>query len=435
MPQAARSASAFRRRAAKKEMGMTAGSLSAADRRRAVFAAWEPRLGAIVALDDGAFATLDAARGPLAGLAVGVKDVVDVAGFPTRNGSAACADAAPAFRDAPTVAALRAAGAAILCKTATTEFAFTDPTPTLNPHDPAATPGGSSSGSGAAVAAGLLDLAIGTQTAGSLCRPAAYCGAVAFKPSLGALSTEGMTPLAPAFDTIGFIASSVDVAAAAWRACGGSVSAPGPLFGRRIARAAIDPSAPMTDAAIAALADAARALGAAGAEIEPATAAIDLEAVVSAHRTVMLAEAAARHGALLRDHADRLRPNFHAALEAGSAIASAEEGAARARLAAAKTQFWEAAAPFDALLAPPTPGPAPHRDGGTGFQHLLTPWTVFGGPLVCLPWGADRDGRPLSVMLAARPGQDGALLALAASLEAVAPPRPVPAPPAALSPA
>src|SRR6056297_3231431 len=177
------------------------------------FDAWERRIGAFVSMAEDTTIT---ATGSLAGHVVAVKDVIDVAGLPTRNGSAACADSAPAPSDAPVVARLRAAGARILGKTVTTEFAFTDPTQCRNPYAPARSPGGSSSGSGAAVAAGLVDLALGTQTAGSLCRPAAYCGVVGLKPGYGCLSTQGVTPLAPSFDSVGVIARSVEIARAAF---------------------------------------------------------------------------------------------------------------------------------------------------------------------------------------------------------------------------
>lgn len=157
-------------------------------------------------------ATVNPVGADLAGITVGVKDIIDVAGVPTRNSGAACAQAKPATIDATVVALLRRAGAHIVCKTTTTEFAFTDPTDCRNPHDVKRTPGGSSSGSSAAVGAGLLDMALGTQTAGSLCRPAAYCGVVGFKPSYGVLSTRGVTPLARSFDTVGIITRSVKLA-------------------------------------------------------------------------------------------------------------------------------------------------------------------------------------------------------------------------------
>lgn len=410
-------------------------------RMRRRLKAWEPRLGAVGAIDDAAFAALEQAEGPLAGVAVGVKDVVDVAGLPTRNGSAAFADAPPAARDAPVVASLRSAGAAILCKTVTTEFAFIDPTPTLNPHDPQATPGGSSSGSGAAVGAEVLDLAIGTQTAGSLCRPAAYCGAVGFKPSFGALPTQGLSPLSPSFDTLGFIAADVSLAQRAFAASRGAAAAAdgcedrtdSVLRGAKLAVPPIDPQAPMSPEALAALDAAQQAAAGAGAEFPPLaeipTHDVDLAGVVADHRIVMLAEAAAAHGALLARSASALRPKLRAALAEGLAIAPAEREAALARLSEARARFWEAMARYDALLTPPTPGSAPHRDNGTGYQHLLTPWTVFGGPLVCLPWGADAQGRPLSVMLASAPGRDSQTLALAAALETAAPERPRAKPP------
>lgn len=185
------------------------------------FTNWNERLNAFTGYcvpKGEVFSTPPDALGILNGLTVGVKDIIDVRWLPTRNGSDACHEAAAAELDAPAVAALRNAGAAIVGKTTTTEFAFTDPTDCRNPHDLNRSPGGSSSGSGAAVAAGMVDLALGTQTAGSLCRPAAYCGTVGLKPSNGWISTQGVTPLAPSFDTVGVIARNVEVAEAAFAA-------------------------------------------------------------------------------------------------------------------------------------------------------------------------------------------------------------------------
>src|SRR5215475_8281447 len=143
-------------------------------------------------------------RGPLHGIPVGIKDNIDVAGITTLANSKLRADSPPATADADIVAALRLAGAVILGKTHTTEFAYLDPSPARNPHNIAHTPGGSSSGSAAAVGAGAVPLALGTQTVGSVNRPAAYCGIGAFKPSTQSTCTNGMTALAPAFDTVGF---------------------------------------------------------------------------------------------------------------------------------------------------------------------------------------------------------------------------------------
>jgi Asp-tRNA(Asn)/Glu-tRNA(Gln) amidotransferase A subunit family amidase len=151
----------------------------------------------------------DGVRGLLEGFPIGVKDVIDVQGFATYAGSKTRATEQPVRKDAAVVARLRNAGAVIMGKTVTTEYATMDPAPTRNPYRTNHTPGGSSSGSAAAVGAAMTPLAVGTQTAGPLCRPAAYCGVVANKPSFGAVPTEGLIPLAPSFDTVGVIGRRV----------------------------------------------------------------------------------------------------------------------------------------------------------------------------------------------------------------------------------
>lgn len=385
-------------------------------RARRRIAAWDPHIHAFVTLCEASAEV----EGPLSGITVGVKDIIDVAGVPTRNGSEACRDAPAAARDAPVVAALRAAGACIVGKTTTTEYAFTDPTPCRNPHDLRRTPGGSSSGSGAAVAAGLVDIALGTQTAGSLCRPAAYCGCVGFKPTAGVVPTGGVTPLAPSFDTVGIIARSVALAARAF-----AVMVPVRAHGEPLELADVralcglwqTEVAPEEDAAEA-LRDAAAALG----QVYHAALEAEVAPIVTAHRTVMNFEAAAAHGAMLGDaRGTVLKPKFLAGLRAGAAISPEAVDEAKALLAQAKTAFWAELRDVDLVLTLPTPDGPPLLDGTTGYQDWLTPWTVFGGPLLCLPWGADRLGRPRSVMLAARPGRDAWLLAVGGMLEGQAP--------------
>jgi len=390
---------------------------------------------AFVATDDDAWSLLDTADGPLAGVAVGVKDIVDVCGLPTRNGSAAFAGAPPAAADAAVVGALRRAGAAIVGKTTSTEFAFIDPTDTRNPHAASRTPGGSSSGSGAAVGAGVLDLAIATQTAGSLCRPAAYCGAVGYKPGYGGFPMQGVSPLSVSCDTAGFIGRDLAVVRAAYRAVTGGPAAPADrpapaaAVPPAIGLAVIDPAAPMTEAVMAARASAAHAASGLGCGVADAVAQTDFTAVVADHRRVMLHEAAHAHGHLLATAAGRLRPLFAGALREGLGIGAADADAARSRLHQARERFWEAMSAFDLLLTCSVPAAAPRRDGdGTGYQHLRTPWTVFGGPLLCLPWGVDPEGLPLSVMLAGPPGSDARVLDFAATLAPFAPPLPVPSP-------
>ena len=363
-------------------------------------------------------------EGPLAGLTVGVKDVIDVAGVPTRNGSDACKDVEPAMQDAAVISALRDAGARIVGKTTTTEFAFTDPTPCRNPHDLNRSPGGSSSGSGAAVAAGVVDIALGTQTAGSLCRPAAYCGVVGFKPSYGLLPTTGVTPLAASFDTVGIIASSVGLAKKAFAAIVPTkVSAAEPSSLKGVA-GLWQTDAHVDEDVLVGFHSAATALGL---HIDNAPLSADVDAIVKAHRVVMNYEAAQAHGAMLQDaRVDVLKPKFLAGLRSGLQTSPDEARQAADYLADATQQFWGALAGTEFLLTLPVPEGAPLIDGTTGYQDWLTPWTVFGGPLVCLPWGLDRLGRPRSVMLAAHPGQDAQVLETAARLENLSPDLPSP---------
>lgn len=385
---------------------------------------WDKHIHAFVSL----CAEVVPKEGPLAGLTVGVKDVIDVAGVPTRNGSDACKDAKPALQDAAVVAALRNAGARIVGKTTTTEFAFTDPTPCRNPHDLNRSPGGSSSGSGAAVAAGVVDIALCTQTAGSLCRPAAYCGAVGFKPSYGMLPSAGVNPLAASFDTVGIIASSVALAKKAFAAIApAKVSAAEPSF-VGVVTGLWQTDAHVDEDALAGLHSAATALGP---HIDNAPLSTDVDAIVKAHRIVMNYEAATAHGSMLQDaRVDVLKPKFLAGLKAGLKTSPDEAKQAAHFLADAKQQFWGALAGAEIVLTLPVPEGAPLIDGTTGYQDWLTPWTVFGGPLVCLPWGPDRRGRPRSVMLAAHPGQDAQILATAARLEKCSPDLPRPQLPA-----
>lgn len=362
----------------------------------------------------------------LAGITVGVKDIIDVKGIPTRNGSEAYRHAEPATKDAAVVASLRCAGACIFGKTTTTEFAFTDPTNCRNPYDLARTPGGSSSGSGAAVAAGIVDMALGTQTAGSLCRPAAYCGVVGLKPTYGVVPTTGVTSLAESFDTIGIIARSVDIARKGFIAIADATPCqyedeP------KVVSAMLPTQTKATHETENAFEAARHTLQRQNIIIKDFSIKLNTDDIVSAHRIVMNAEAAQTHRQLLHpDRVSLLRAKFRAGLEAGTNVSAQELEQARGLLSLAKTDFWLQLAGIDIVLTLPVPDAAPRIDGTTGFQDWLTPWTVFGGPLVCLPWGLDSLGRPKSIMLAAHPGHDMQLLAMAQRLEKLAPSLPRP---------
>lgn len=389
--------------------------------------AWNAHIHAFV---DGTMTTPHRAKrqGALADLTVGVKDNIDVAGLPTRNGSDACRDAPPAPCDAAVVAALRAAGAHIMGKTTSTEYAFTDPTDCRNPHDILRSPGGSSSGSGAAVAAGLVDIALGTQTAGSLCRPAAYCGVVGFKPSFGRVPVAGVTPLAPSFDTVGLITGSVALA----QRCFVAISSKSTSAQTKTVRECVIQTA-LPDTEVAPSADMLRAFGEAAQALTQENGALDrmllpeTHTIVADHQIIMNFEAAQAHHALRAPGmVERLKPKFRKALELGARTLMEDVDLAKARLAEAKAVFWAHHLSVDIILTLPVPDGAPFIDGTTGYQDWLTPWTVFGGPLIALPWGLDSLGRPRSVMLAGHPGADETLLAVAAELEKQAPPMPRP---------
>jgi aspartyl-tRNA(Asn)/glutamyl-tRNA(Gln) amidotransferase subunit A len=355
-------------------------------------------------------------RGPLHGIPFGVKDVIDVRGLPTRANSPSRAEAAPATADATVVAHLRAAGAIVLGKLHTTEYAyFQSLPPTRNPWDLSRTPGGSSAGSGAAVAAGMVPLALGTQTAGSVNRPAAYTGVGAFKPSTLSIGGAGVVPLAPSFDTVGaFGATAQD---AAWLAAGYAADHLGlsdPARGGPPPRIVVleDPmiarmAAPSTAARVAALAE---ALAGAGLPVRRAAArAAGFEEMLAIHRRVMLAELGRTHAALPRD---RIAPRIAEDIARGLAIPDADHHAALRALAALRRSFWPGfAAAEELILVPAAPDVAPEA-GTTGDPSFVIPTTVLGGPVATLRAGpAEDSGMPVGALLFGPPGADARLAA------------------------
>lgn len=361
-------------------------------------------------------------RGPLHGIPVGVKDIIDAAGLPTRAGSASRQDAGPAATDAAVVARLRAAGAVVLGKTHTTEFAFFDPAPTRNPHRLGHTPGGSSSGSAAAVAAGMVPLALGTQTNASVCRPAAYCGIAAFKPTSRSLPDDGVVPLAPAFDTVGIYGRTIGDAALGYLAMAGAPAPDarraheGPLRIGLVTDPLYDRATP---AVRARLDDAGRQLAAAGHTVAPVRSPVAFGELIEVHRTVTAYEAAAAHGRMVQAEGRRIGPRFRDLVAQGLGIPPERYEAARRSIADAAARAWRVFAGHDALLVPPVPAPAPAGLGSTGDPTFITPWTALGGPLAVIPCGLGADGLPLAVMLAGPPGADRRLAGLAARVAAL----------------
>lgn len=356
--------------------------------------------------------------GPLAGVAVGVKDIFDSLDQPTSYGSPAYAGHQPSV-DAAIVDLARRQGATIIGKTATTEFAYFHPAQTLNPHNPAHTPGGSSSGSAAAVAAGMVPAAIGTQTGGSVIRPAAFCGVAGYKPSFRLLPASGMKHFAPSLDTVGLFAASVsDVALFASLLTDRDLTAepvkPAQIRVGLYRCAELGSADPDMQDALSAAADRAADAGFDVGEIEEPTA---LTEAREAHSIIQDHEAGLACGPDLSRFRDQLSPRLIEIIERGQAISpqaydQARRLAKRGR-AAAKLMFGE----VDILLSPSAPGAAPHGLESTGDPRFNKLWTLMGGPTVNIPGFRTGQGLPLGIQAIARFGRDRQLLSVATALE------------------
>jgi aspartyl-tRNA(Asn)/glutamyl-tRNA(Gln) amidotransferase subunit A len=355
-------------------------------------------------------------RGVLHGVPVGIKDIIHVAGMPTRAGAPAFAHSVP-VADASAVARLRAAGAIVLGKTHTTQFAFRDPAPTRNPWNREHTPGGSSAGSAAAVAARMAPLALGTQTVGSVLRPAAYCGVVGFKGTHGLVPVDGVIPLAWSYDHVGVLARCVDdVALALGVLSGESMRIGVPRRPPRIAIAGALLAA--ADGEVAAQVSAtAAALGRAGVALAEIGLPDSYAELRERGQLIVEAEAAAYHAGTFATHADEYAPGIRAGIAAGlTHLATAYVAADRAR-----QRFRDDMAALlgdcDALLAPVAPSTAPAGLGSTGDPSLCAPWSWTGVPAIALPSGLDARGLPHAVQLVQAAGADGHLLGVAAWCE------------------
>ena len=356
-------------------------------------------------------------RGPLHGVPVGIKDIFDVAGMLTTAGAREFAHTHPT-RDCGAVARLRAAGAVILGKTHTTQFAFRDPSPTRNPWNPAHTPGGSSSGSAAAVAARMVPGAIGSQTVGSILRPAAFCGVVGLKGQHGLVPVDGAVPLAWSLDHVGPFARSVDDAALMLSVLADQVVEPAAVQAPRLAvgRQLFDRAEPELRRHLDAIVG---RLAAAGAHVSELALPPAFAGILAAGTTVLEVEAATYHQPAFAKFASDYGPGMAEMIPRGLARSATEYVTAnRARLA-----FREVMIPLllahDALLSPAAPGAAPAGLGWTGDASLCAPWSSAGVPSISIPTGVDAAGLPLALQLVQAPGEVGRLLGTAAWCERV----------------
>jgi Asp-tRNA(Asn)/Glu-tRNA(Gln) amidotransferase A subunit family amidase len=364
--------------------------------------------------------------GPLHGIGIGIKDIVETQGIPTTMGSAIYEDFVPK-RSATVVRRLEAAGAFVLGKTVTSEFAYFSPGKTRNPWNPAHTPGGSSSGSAAAVAMGFVPAAIGTQTNGSVIRPAAFCGVVGYKPTAGLIPLDGIHPFSPSLDQVGVFTRSVPDAAFLAKLL--ENNGPDPAAGR-ITGIIPDDVLPMTSpprlAAVRSpvwhLADPStqdhflallKRLRAAGATVEELELPRAFERAHAVHRTIMVTEGAKGFAELQRHQRRRISRRLNELIDEGLGIAPsalARDLAKKDQLAGNMDIFLSG---FDAAITPPATGQAPADLTQTGDPAFCTIWSLCGVPAMTIPAGQGPLGLPLGLQLISPRFTDGRLLSIA----------------------
>lgn len=347
--------------------------------------------------------------GPLSGIPFGVKDIIETKGLVTEYGS-------PAYKgrigseDAAIVTALRERGAVLMGKTQTAAFAWRAPPPTRNPRNPAHTPGGSSSGSAAAVAAGMVPFAIGTQTSGSVIRPASFCGIAGFKTSLGLLPMEGVFPFAPSFDTLGFFTTTAADMAALWAVLQGPLSST-----KEVTIAVVEPL-PEVDASMKRLFGATVArLKVAGVSIRSVDIAPMLPRLHTAQRIVGAYEAARLHENRYREQGELLGP-FATVIRDGLKLQRPEYDAAIAFITECRRQISVLCKETPIILSPAAPGAAPLGLESTGDSRLNSPWSAMGFPAMTIPMPGST-GLPVGLQLTADRGQDARLIRTGVQLE------------------
>ncbi len=359
--------------------------------------------------------------GALAGVPIGVKDIYDCAGLPTGNG---VHDAEPCIAEttAPSVERLTSAGALVFGKTVTTDRAFLDPGPTCNPWNVAHTPGGSSSGSAAGVAARIFPAALGTQTAGSVIRPAAFCGLIGMTVSRGRIPMDGILPLAPSYDTVGFFVRSVDDAElllAAW--CHGDGHGPRvdrlplpplqrPVFLGFARRGFLDR---VEDATAHHALQVTKRLLQKGAIVHVLRMPERFDRFEEFHRPIMAYEAARVHRAEFEARPSSFGPKLSALIEQGLRIGDDEYRAFVGELDAFREEMLARIHEVDAIVLPSAAGGAPHGFESTGDPICNAPWTAIGFPAITVPSGFDEDGLPLGLQIVGKPMGERFLLRMA----------------------
>jgi len=368
--------------------------------------------------------------GPLGGIPFGVKDIIETRGLATEYGS-------PIYRgrigvvDAAIVRELRQRGGVMVGKTQTTAFAYRTPAPTRNPHNLEHTPGGSSSGSAAAVAAGMVPLALGTQTQGSVLRPASFCGIAGFKPTYGLIPMEGVLPFAKSLDTLGFFTATAVDMLALWHAFAYDPNVEGATSVRRVPptfdgpRSADPPTFPLgvpdpmpqvEPSMTTAFQDAVARLRTAGMSIRLITLGEMLTKLNDASRLIMAYEAARFHEQRYNEHGSRLA-DLADLIREGLKIETRDYEAAGRFVGECRDRITEVYGTTPVILVPSATGPAPFSLASTGDPRMNAPWTALGTPAISIPMGAS-NGLPLGLQLTAERGGDARLRRTAVQVEA-----------------
>lgn len=372
--------------------------------------------------------------GPLHGIPIGVKDIFYTENIRTTACSPIYADFVPSY-DSEAVRLMKDAGAIIMGKTVTTEFACMDPSPTRNPWDPAHTPGGSSSGSAVGVAAGIFPASLGSQTGGSVVRPAAYNGVVGLKPTFGLINTAGVMPVAWSLDTVGFFTRSVEDTMIMLKALSGRHPQATNLSKShnlgRLQFAARRQSSPhiglltqffdqrATSEMRRHVSCVSRKFSNEGAFVEEVDVSVDFEALLDAHRVIMSVEAASVHEANFSRRPEAYGPKVRSLIEEGILIPAGIYLRAQRFRRMFRSELEKAMRPFDVLLGPATPSPAPRDLSTTGDPVFQIPWTTCGFPEITLPSGLSKSGLPMGIQLISGPFAEEKLLSVAGWCEQV----------------
>ena len=347
-------------------------------------------------------------RGPLNGIPFGAKDIFETRDLATEYGSPLYAGR-KGSTDAALVARLRGLGAVLLGKTQTTAFAYFDPAPTHNPHDLTRTPGGSSSGSAVAVASGMVPFALGTQTLGSIIRPASYCGVIGFKPTHGTLPLEGVLPFAPSLDTAGLFTQTADDMRLLWTRMGNKAALPKPWLAVPTLMPTVEPQMEIAFRITVERLSLSY-------QVNIVELPKDFSGLTAAARLIAAYEGARTHALRRREHGDQIGRKLAQLVDEGLAIPAAHYHTALALVADVKRETRRLFNQYPFLLTPAATGPAPEGLESTGDPVMNCAWTALGFPVISVPMPA-HNGLPMGLQIVADLGCDSELVTLAVHLE------------------